>query len=524
MENLAIAVAMVGVVFAVAALARRFGLLAPVLMVLVGLGLSLVPGIPDLKLTPDIVLVGILPPLLYVAALHTSVPAFRFNLRPILLLAIGLVVFTTIAVGLVVHAFLPFTPWSICFALGAIVAPPDAVAATAVARRVGLPRRVVRILEGESLLNDASALVLLRVCLVAAVSGVFTVRGVVTETLIATGGGVLVGALGAIVFGWAHRRITDPLLDNTLSLLTPFVVVLAAEAVHASGVVAVVVAGLYLGHRLPTLMSAGSRLQMGAFWKMMTFVLEGLVFLLVGLQLRQVFAGLSTPAGSAAAITAAVLGTVIVTRFVWVFPSTYLPRMIPRIRARDPNPPWQVPIVIGWAGMRGVVTLAAALALPLSLGGGRTYPRDLFLWLAFAVIIGTLLLQGATLPAVARRLHLPPDDPTEDALAEASVQHRAGRAALEALDELADGAPPDVVDRLRRLVEGRNNSAWERLGADGRETPSQAYVRLRRAMLEAERDVFRLARDEGRLDEDVLKRVQHELDLEESSLERTPES
>jgi Na+/H+ antiporter len=505
-ENLAIAVAMVGVVFAVAALARRFGLLAPVLMVLVGLGLSLVPGIPDLRLTPDIVLVGILPPLLYVAALHTSVPAFRFNLRPILLLAIGLVLFTTVAVGLVVHAFLPFTPWSICLALGAIVAPPDAVAATAVARRVGLPRRVVRILEGESLLNDASALVLLRVCLVAAVSGVFTARGVVTETLIATGGGVLVGVVGAIVFGWAHRRITDPLLDN------------------ASGIVAVVVAGLYLGHRLPTLMSAGSRLQMGAFWKMMTFVLEGLVFLLVGLQLRQVFADLRTPAGSAVAITTAVLGTVIVARFIWVFPSTYLPRMIPRVRARDPNPPWQVPVVIAWAGMRGVVTLAAALALPLSLGGDRRYPRDLFLWLAFAVIIGTLLLQGATLPALAHRLRLPPDDPTEDALAEASVQHRAGRAALERLDGLADGAPPEVVERLRRLVEGRNNSAWERLGADGRETPSQAYVRLRRAMLEAERDVFRLARDEGRLDEDVLKRVQHELDLEESSLERTPEA
>jgi Na+/H+ antiporter len=519
-EILAIVVAMVAAVFVVAALARRFGLLMPVLMTLVGLLASLLPGLPEIHLTPEVVLVGILPPLLYVAALHTSVPAFRFNLRPILLLAVGLVLFSTVAVGVVLHALLPTVPWSICFALGAVVAPPDAVAATAVARRVGLPRRVVRILEGESLLNDASALVLLRVCVAAAVSGVFTVRSVALEATVATGGGVLVGVLGAVVFGWAHRRISDPLLDNTLSLLTPFVVVLTAELVHASGIVAVVVTGLYLGHRLPMLMSAGSRLQMGAFWRMMVFVLEGLVFLLVGLQLRQVFADLRTPPAQTAVITAAVLATVIVARFVWVFPATYVPRWFPRVRARDPAPPWQVPAVIGWAGMRGVVTLAAALALPLTLHDGRPYPRDLFLWLAFAVIVGTLVIQGATLPAVARRLRLRPDDPAVDALAEAAIQHQASQAALARLDELADGVQPDVLERLHRLADGRSNSAWERLGTDGRETPSQAYVRLRREMLAAEREVFRRARDEGTLDEDVLKGVQHELDLEESSLER----
>ncbi|HEX2772264.1 MAG TPA: cation:proton antiporter, partial [Micromonosporaceae bacterium] len=276
-----VSIAMVGV-----ALARRLGLLAPIVLVIVGLGLSFVPGFRGIRLDPQLVLVGILPPLLYVAAIRTSVPAFRYNLRPILLLAIGLVLFTAVAVGLVVYALVPGVPLGICIALGAVVAPPDAVAATAVARRIGLPRRVVTILEGESLINDASALVLLRVA-IAASSGAVGVLDVTREVVVATGGGLLVGATGALVFGFLHKKIKDPLLDNSLSLLTPFVLALVSEAIHASGVVAVVVTGLALGHRLPVLMSAASRLQMDAFWRLVRFLLEGLVFLLVGLQLRE---------------------------------------------------------------------------------------------------------------------------------------------------------------------------------------------------------------------------------------------
>ena len=512
-------VGLAAVVAAVSALARKLGVLAPIALVLVGLALSRVPGIPVPELDPEFVLIGVLPPLLYVAALETSVPAFKFNLRPILLLAVGHVLFISAAVGFVVHALLPAVPLAACFALGAVVAPPDAIAATAVARRIGLPRRVVTILEGESLLNDATALVLFRVATAAAVGAAIGPAEITMEVFVAAGGGIAIGAIGAIVFRFLHVRTTDPLLDNAWSLLTPFVVAAAAEAIHGSGVVAVVVTGLYLGHRMPTLMSARSRLQMNAFWQMVKFLLEGLVFLVVGLQLRDIVAALDTPFGELVGITLAVLGTVVIGRFVWVFPATYLPRRIPRIRRRDPSPPWAVPAIISWAGMRGVVTLATALALPAVLAGDAPYPRALFVWLAFAVIVGTLVLQGTTLPVMSRLIRVPADDPVRDNLAEAQVQNLASRIARERLDEHAGGAPEAVVERLRQLTSDRSNAVWERLGGVT-ETPSDAYVRLRREMLDAEREVFRIARDEGRIPEEVLVRALRQMDLEESLLER----
>jgi monovalent cation/hydrogen antiporter len=429
------------------------------------------------------------------------------------------VIVTTIAVGFVVHALLPTVPIWACLALGAVVAPPDAVAATAVARRIGLPRRLVTILEGESLLNDATALVIFRVAVAAAIGLAVGPGEIAWQVLLAAGGGILVGAVGALVGGFLHRRTSDPLLDNAISLLIPFLVAVTAERIHASAVVAVVVTGLYLGHRLPTLMSAGSRLQMAAFWKLTTFLLEGLVFLLVGLQLRRVISNLQASGPRVVTVTVAVVATAILIRFVWMYPATYLPRLIPRIGRNDPPPPATVPTLIAWAGMRGVVTLATALALPATLANDTPYPRDLFVWVAFAVIMTTLLLQGTTLPAVARWLRIPPDDATRDTLAEAATQQAASRAAREALDRNADGAPSDVVERLRQLTEQRTNTAWERLGGSA-ETPSQAYVRLRRLMLDAERDVFRRARDEGRIPEEILVKAQRDMDLEESMLQR----
>ncbi|GAB3141371.1 Na+/H+ antiporter [Micromonospora sonneratiae] len=503
-----------------AALARRLGLLSPILLVVAGLVLSFVPGFPQVHLEPDLVLTGILPPLLYIAALETSVPAFRYNLRPILLLAVGLVIFTAVLVGLVVYVVMPDVPLSICLALGAVVAPPDAVAATAVARRIGLPRRVVTILEGESLVNDATALVLLRAASAAAVGSAAGIANIGREVVVAAGGGIAIGLLGVLVFGFIHRRIKDPILDNALSLITPFSLVLLAEQVQASSVVAVVVAGLALGHRMPVLMSAASRLQMNAFWRLVKFLLEGLVFLLVGLQLREVVTGLDTPWKTTVWVTAAVLLTVFLTRFAWVFPATSLARLVPRSRRRTAAPPYGFPFVISWAGMRGVVTLAAALALPMTLANGAPYPRKLFVWLAFAVIVASLLVQGATLPRVARRLNLPSDDPVQDALSAAGVQQQAARAAHQRLDELAESAPATVVERLRRLVDERTNSVWERLGGAEQETPSEAYGRLRQEMISAERQVLRNARDEGRIPEEVLVQAYRELDLEESLLRR----
>lgn len=521
MDTFAEVVILIGTAVVGLALARRFGLAAPILLVVIGLALSFLPGFPAVRLDPDLVIVGILPPLLYVAALQTSVPAFRFNLRPILLLGIGLVIVTTFTVGFVLHALLPAVPLAACVALGAVVAPPDAVAATAVARRIGLPRRIVTILEGESLINDAGALVLLRVSIAAMAGVAVTPTEIGIEIARDAGGGLLLGAIAAVLMGHLHRRITDALLDNALSLLTPLTVALVAELLNTSGIVAVVVAGLALGHRMPTLLSAASRLQVHAFWRLVTFLLEGLVFLLVGLQLREILTEINTAPATTAVVTVAVLATVIGSRFIWLYPATYLVRLLPRVRRRDPAPPLRVPTLIAWAGMRGVVTLAAVLALPHTLAGGEPYPRGLFVWLAFMVILVTVVLQGATLPAVARRLAVDPDDPVQDALTEAEVQNQAGRRAREALDANADGAPPAVVERLHGLVDERSNSAWERVGG-GQETPSEAYRRLRMSMIDVEREVFRVARDEGRIPEEVLSRTYRDLDLEESLLnERT---
>jgi monovalent cation/hydrogen antiporter len=499
--QLLVAVGLVTVVVIVSALARRLGLLAPILLVVAGLLLSLTP-IPEVRLEPEVVLIGVLPPLLYVAAIETSVPAFRFNLRPILLLAIGLVIFTAGCVGYVIHLVLPQVPLAIGFAL---------------------PRRTVTILEGESLINDATALVLFRVAVAAATGQTITLLGIAGNALLASAGGVAIGAIGGFLLAKIHRRVTDPLVDNTVSLLAPWLVYVPAEQIHASGVVAVVVTGLYLGHRYPTLMSAASRLQMDAFWRMVKFLLEGGVFLLVGLQLRFIVHDLHTPWPTVVGATAAVVGAVVVTRFVWLYPVTYLVRLVPRVHQRGTALPWKYPTVIGWAGMRGVVTLAAALALPAASDVRGGYPRDLFVWLAFSVIVVTLVLQGLTLPAVARWLRIEPDDPKADALAEAAVQQAAARAARERLaaESEVDGHVPEaVLTRLQTKLTDRTNLAWERLGGRQRETPSESYSRLRRAMLEAERMVFRRARDEGKIPEDVLRRAQRDMDLEESLLHR----
>ena len=522
MESIVEVVVVVAISVLGAALARRLGFIAPLVLLVAGLGLSYVPGVPEVHIEPELVLIGILPPLLYVAALQTNLVAFRRALRPILLLAVGLVVLTAFVVGFVLHALLPEVPLAACVALGAVVAPPDAVSATAIARRIGLPRRVVTILEGESLLNDATALVMVRIAVSALLGSTVGFWEIAGEVALKAGAGVLLGLLFAVGAAWLHRRITDPLLDDAVSLLTPFVVVIVAEEMHSSSVVAVVVAGLYLGHRIPYLLSATSRLQMDAVWRLITFLLEGVVFLLVGLQLRELIENIETSMATTVRVTLAVFLALVLVRFVWMYPATYLARLIPRIRAREERPPPTVPAVIAWAGMRGVVTLAAALTLPPTTeGAGGDYPRDLFVFVAFAIIVLTLLIQGTTLPMVARRLGVREDTSAEDALAEANVQHAASRAARERLEERADGAPASVVERLRALTDSRSNGAWERLGNQEQETPSAAYGRLRREMITAERHVFKIARNEGRISEEVLNRAQRELDLEESQLHRS---
>jgi monovalent cation/hydrogen antiporter len=508
---------------AVAGVARRLSLSAPLLVVVAGLVVAFVPGVHGYELEPEVVLYLILPPLLFAAAWQSSVINFRQNARAIGLLSVGLVLFTTVVVGFAVHAVVPDLPLAAALALGAIVSPPDAVAATAVGRTVGLPRRLMTILAGESLINDATALTAYRVAVAAATVGGFSLWHGVEEFLLAGLGGAAVGLVLGLLAERLLRVLHDSLLENTLVLLVPFVGYAAAEQVHTSGVLGVVVAGLYLGHLSPRRQTAATRLQGTEVWRIIEFLLESVVFALIGLQLPTVLENLSGRPTSELVVAAVVtLGVVVTARFVWIYPATYLPRLIPRIQARDPAPPWQYPTVLGWAGMRGVVSLAAAFALAADFPG-----RDLILFLTFVVVIGTLLLQGLTLPAVIRWLGVVGRDSQQDLIREAGAQHAAANAALERLDrELAAASevPEDVVARLREKAELRQFGAWERLGGrqDGnrQEPPTVAFRRLRRAMIEAEREVFVELRDRGQIDEEVLTRVQRELDLEEAILDR----
>ncbi|MER5422699.1 Na+/H+ antiporter [Streptosporangium roseum] len=512
------------IAIAVAAVARRRGWSVPLLLVLAGLALS--PLVPEYELDPELVLLVFLPPLLYSAAIESSYLRLKAVRRPVALLSVGLVLFTTLVVGWVTHLLLPTLPLAAAFALGAIVAPPDAVAAVAVARRLGLPRKVVTILVGESLFNDATALTAYRVAIAAAMGAGITWLDATARFLSAAVGGVVLGVVLAWVLARGLVFLRDSLVENTVMLLIPFVVYLAAESVHVSGVIAVVIVGLYIGHRMPTA-AFGTRILSDAVWRVLGFFLESVVFVLIGLQLWPIMQALrGADPWHLAGMALAVFAATVLARVIWVVPSIYLPRILSRkVRRREPHAPsWQNVAIVSWAGMRGVVSLAAAFALPQDFPG-----RDTLLFLTFVVVIGTLLIQGMSFPAIIRRLKISNEQEIfADNLAEAAAQQAAAAAGLARLEELvAEGATDvheDVVDQLRSRSERRALSAWERLGGgtgpEGEETPSSVYRRLRRAMLAAEREVLVRLRDEGRIDDEVLRRVMQELDFEEATLER----
>ncbi|MGH3980011.1 MAG: Na+/H+ antiporter [Pseudonocardiaceae bacterium] len=508
---------------AVTAMSRRFSLPSPLALVVAGLAISAIPGIPDYQLDPDLVLYAILPPLLYSAALDSSALQIRANLRAIALLAVGLVLFTTASVGLVAWWLVPGLALPAALALGAVVAPPDAVSAVAIGRSLGLPRRVMTVLAGESLFNDATALTALGVAVAATVGGGFSLAGGLGDFVLVGAGGVAMGAVLGRVVHQVRLRLGDPRLESALGLVVPFAAYALAEQVHVSGVLAVVVTGLYLGHHAPEAGYA-TRLQDQAVWRAADTVLEAFVFALIGLQLPSVVGGVAD-AGPLLVAAAAVLATVVLARVIWLFPATYLPRMLfTRIRTHDPAPPWQVPAVLSWAGMRGVVTLAAAFSIPLSTNAGDPFPgRSEIIFVAFFVTVATLLLHGLTLPWVIRRLGVQSRESHGDALAEADAIHAATQAALQRLDSASVGAPESVTTRLRAAAEYRSHGVWERLGrpeTELGEAPSVIYRRLRLEMLAAERETLVGLRDAGRLNDDVLSRTLHELDLEEAMLSR----
>lgn len=502
----------------VAALARRFRVSEPLALTLAGVAASYLPFVPEVHLEPEVVLLGLLPPLLYTAAIRTSLVDFRANLGTIALLSVGLVLFSTFVVAAVVWWLLP-VPFAVAVALGAVVAPPDAVAATAVARRIGMPRRIVTILEDESLFNDATALVALRTA-IAASAGTVSVWQAGGDFLLAAGGGALVGIAVAYLLALLRRRITDPVLDTSLSFLAPFLAYLPAEEIHASGVIAVVTCGMILGHNAQIWQSAASRTAERLNWRTVQFLLESTVFLIIGLQVRGIVegawdSGLDHVTVVVAAV--AVLLAVMLSRPVWIFAWALLERVTGRSTV-----PFTHPAVASWAGMRGVVTLAAVLLLPAG-----TPQLPVLKLLALVVVAGTLLLQGTSLPWLVRRLRLRAPSRAEDALQKATLLSRASTAGLAALDAaIGPDTPPEVVRSLRDRVAWRTNAAWERLGRPEAEqaTPTAEYRRLRLLMLRAERETVLRVRDTGEADYEILQHVLARLDLEESMIDRFDET
>jgi len=542
LPQIEIIVGLLVAVAALATLAARLKVPYPILLVIGGSALGFVPGLPQVELDPELVFLLFLPPLLYVSALFTSWRDFRTNIRAISLLAVGLVLMTTIVVAAVTH-FVVGLPWAAAFVLGAIVSPTDAIAATTIAQRLGVPRRIVTILEGESLVNDATGIVAYRVAVAAVVTGAFSIWEAGLQFVVGAIGGIAVGfAVGWLVV-WARRHVSeDPSIQNIVSLLTPFVAYLAAEelphgllerlhdliglpaGLHFSGVLAVVTTGLYLGRKSPRITSSGTRLQGFATWELITFLLNGLIFILIGLQLGSVVENLDAyTAGQLFLYAVLVSLTVILVRILWVFPATYLPRRLSRsIRERDPSPSWRSISVVAWTGMRGVISLAAALALPFQTVSGVPFPqRDLVIFLTFCVILATLVVQGLSLPALIRALGL-----EDDRIGEKEETH--GRigvadAALERLEELKeeDWVREDTAERVHGMYNYRRNRFASRVDGDpdGVEERSADFQRLMVELLIAQRQRLIMMRDDGSIGDEVMHRIERDLDLEESRLE-----
>jgi Na+/H+ antiporter len=521
MNALELVLVLLVVAAGLAVVAQRLAIPYPILLVLGGLGLALVPGLPVVQMDPQLVLLIFLPPLLFFAAWMTSWRDFAANLRPISLLAVGLVLATTSAVAWVAHAAIPDMGWPAAFLLGAIVSPPDAVAATSVTRRLHVPRRIVTVIEGESLVNDATGLVVYKLALGAVASGQISWPRAGAQFLYTAAGGVAVG----LVVGWlaaqVHRRLEDFDTETVITLLTPYAAYIPAEHLGVSGVLATVTAGGYLGWRNPELLSALTRFRGRGVWSVLMVLFNGLVFILIGLQVGGISKLRATSSwGALLGQAALVSGATIFARLLYVPVAVYLPRLLSRrLRERDPNPPWQAVAIISWTGMRGIVSLALALGLPLWLADGRPYPqRETIIILSFAVIVATLLLQGLSLPLVIRTLGL--EDDGLDLREEREALIRASEAAIARLDEIDRTSiiHPQLMERVRAPYDER----LTRLTTEAREDPeckltegeAAAFRRLRADALGAERRAVVTLRNQGKISEEVLHRAQEALDLE----------
>jgi Na+/H+ antiporter len=507
-------------------LAKWLSVPYPIPLVLGGLVLGVMPGMPEIELDPDLVLVVFLPPLLYAAAFFADLRTLRANIRPISLAAIGLVVATTAAVAVLGHEAIGLS-WPMAFALGAIVSPTDPVAATAILRRLGAPRRLVNMIEGESLVNDATALVAYRVAVAAAVGGSFSALDAGVEFVTSALGGIGIGLVAGFVIAEIRRRLDDSPSENTISLLTGYAAFIPAHELGLSGVLAAVTAGIYLGWLAPQLASPQTRLQGFGMWEILVFLLNATLFILIGLQLPVIVDSLDGHStGEAIGYAALVCAAVIGARFGWLFTVPYLVRAIdrrPAQRERRVGPRQRV--ISAWAGMRGAVSLAAALALPLETDAGAPLPdRGVVLFISFVVVVVTVVGQGLTLPALIRRLGVT-EDGSEEQAEEVRARLVASRAALDRLDELAveDWTRDDTLERVRAMFQFRQRRFKVRAGKidddDGIEDRSLAYQRLMHELYTAQRQAVVELRNGGEISNDVMHRLERELDLEESRLE-----
>jgi monovalent cation/hydrogen antiporter len=512
MHDIELLFALLAVAVAAVWLARSLGVPYPIFLVLAGVGAGLLPGVSEIEIAPEVIFLVFLPPLLHAAGWFSSPRHLKTHATAVASLAIGLVFATTAAVAVVAHAVIPGVTWEAAFVLGAIVAATDTVAATAVFRRIGVPEPISAVVEGESLINDGSALVLFRTATAAAVAGTFSLGDAAVELLLVGTGGALLG----LAIGWVarqvRRRVDDDLVDISVTLLTPYLCFVAAEELELSGVLAAVVSGLYLGARQGRDFSAGTRLKAFSFWEVLVFLLESMLFIIIGLEIPRVLEALEErSAGELAGWAFAVIGAVVAVRLVWVLLTPGLSRCGARGR-----------LVVAWSGMRGGIALAAALSMPLEVP-----QRDAILFVTLAVIGFTLTVQGLTLPPLVRRLGLTTEDEV-DVRMKALTRLRTAEAALATVGDLAfggDGPPPGLVDRAREMYQerARQLAGQCRVPEDGgADLDPAAWVELRRRLLDAEREALLDLLDEGSVPVAVIREVERDLDLEEERLKRTP--